>query len=490
MVSNKTKGYKGVVDASEILAKIEGGRDVNCKDVVIKGDLEISKPIVTSEISIVNCRIDGFVIFSNEVFQKHVNFSRTIFNGRYEREFSHFLLVGVVSGSKGCYPIGRGPLSVRFRPTPDWGPYNVFGDLWDHGESALKGDEQASKESDQANVPPSIHIERTRFEGLANFKETLFNGDADFGNAAFGTAYFSNATFKGNAYFCGAKFEGFADFLGVFFEKEANFMYAQFVANVAFFGATFKGLASFDDAQFTSHTIFLNTKFEGIANFKKARFDAADFQRCEFNDARFLNTISKNKANFAGCEFNDARFLNTIFKNKANFAEDNFKGITNFSRSQFEGIASFKLAKFEGNTDFKGAKFCKTISFIRGKFAEIATFVGAMFDRSLLLDSSKINSMNLSDVILGQNFRISLKNSDFANLRIHWKIIQDRFKYDGAAYLALIKNYNNLEWFEDADQCYYQYRFQKGKLLKGLQGFFDYLIAWKAMDKEFIPKTL
>ena len=24
-------------------------------------------------------------------------------------------------------------------------------------------------------------------------------------------------------------------------------------------------------------------------------------------------------------------------------------------------------------------------------------------------------------------------------------------------YLALVKNYNNLEWFDEADKCYYQY---------------------------------
>jgi hypothetical protein len=30
--------------------------------------------------------------------------------------------------------------------------------------------------------------------------------------------------------------------------------------------------------------------------------------------------------------------------------------------------------------------------------------------------------------------------------------------YDGAAYLALIKNFRNMEWFEDADDCYFQYR--------------------------------
>jgi hypothetical protein len=30
--------------------------------------------------------------------------------------------------------------------------------------------------------------------------------------------------------------------------------------------------------------------------------------------------------------------------------------------------------------------------------------------------------------------------------------------YNGAAYLALVKNYKSLEWFDEADECYYQYR--------------------------------
>jgi hypothetical protein len=30
--------------------------------------------------------------------------------------------------------------------------------------------------------------------------------------------------------------------------------------------------------------------------------------------------------------------------------------------------------------------------------------------------------------------------------------------YNGAAYLALVKNYKSLEWFDEADECYYKYR--------------------------------
>ena len=54
--------------------------------------------------------------------------------------------------------------------------------------------------------------------------------------------------------------------------------------------------------------------------------------------------------------------------------------------------------------------------------------------------------------------QISLRYPDLNQLFVHWDSIKDHIQYDGSTYLALIKNYNNLDWFEDADQCYYEYR--------------------------------
>jgi len=43
-------------------------------------------------------------------------------------------------------------------------------------------------------------------------------------------------------------------------------------------------------------------------------------------------------------------------------------------------------------------------------------------------------------------------------LYAYWGQIKDDFIYNGEAYLTLVKNFKNIEYFEDADVCYYQYR--------------------------------
>jgi len=41
---------------------------------------------------------------------------------------------------------------------------------------------------------------------------------------------------------------------------------------------------------------------------------------------------------------------------------------------------------------------------------------------------------------------------------IRWETVNNHLNYQGAAYLTLAKNFKNLDYFEDADACYYQYR--------------------------------
>lgn len=66
--------------------------------------------------------------------------------------------------------------------------------------------------------------------------------------------------------------------------------------------------------------------------------------------------------------------------------------------------------------------------------------------------------MRMLDAEFDRGSRISLKKSDLGRLEVGWSTIKELLLYDGAAYLSLVKNYRNLEWFEDADGCYYQYR--------------------------------
>ncbi len=102
--------------------------------------------------------------------------------------------------------------------------------------------------------------------------------------------------------------------------------------------------------------------------------------------------------------------------------------------------------------------FERTAFFAVTTFNDNAHFLGAKFNNDLVLESARIYSMQLDNATFGKNSKISLKDADFTRLVVPWSTIKDRLEFNGAAYLALVKNYKNLEWFDDADNCYYEYR--------------------------------
>ncbi len=64
--------------------------------------------------------------------------------------------------------------------------------------------------------------------------------------------------------------------------------------------------------------------------------------------------------------------------------------------------------------------------------------------------------MRLSDATFAGT--VNLSNADFSLLEVRWSSLERHLAYDGPTYLSLARNFRNLEWFEDADDCYYQYR--------------------------------
>ncbi|MCJ7442983.1 MAG: hypothetical protein MUO26_00365 [Methanotrichaceae archaeon] len=88
-MTDKIKTYNGVVDASEILAKIKNAEPVEYDNVIIKGDLDINglnlsqengRPVINSQISITNSRFDGYIKFHGVIFKKDINFRGTLFS--------------------------------------------------------------------------------------------------------------------------------------------------------------------------------------------------------------------------------------------------------------------------------------------------------------------------------------------------------------------------------------------------------------------------
>jgi hypothetical protein len=79
--------------------------------------------------------------------------------------------------------------------------------------------------------------------------------------------------------------------------------------------------------------------------------------------------------------------------------------------------------------------------------------------------------MRLSDAVFSAS--ISLHSANFSRIEVRWSSLKDHLIYDGATYLSLAKNFRTLEWFEDADDCYYCYRrkSQAGKRFYSREGW-------------------
>jgi len=274
-------------------------------------------------------------------------------------------------------------------------------------------------------VKSPIQIRNSEIQGQVNFSEVIFLESIDF----------ANAKFHGNVYFFDAVFEGYVNFRNSYFDEEAYFE-----------GAIFNEWAYFNEAKFDRYANFMNSKFDKRADFKYSRFqDYIEFQEAVFEaDARFWET-----------EFdNDAKFMNVEFSQDAEFWGARFGGDANFAGSNFA-----RYAYFNDNPSSK--------------------LSGAKFNKSLILDGTVIYKMWLYEVDLDEESRISLNNSAFSQLFVRWDAIKDHLIYDGAAYLALIKNFKNIEYFGDADDCYYQYRrnSQSRKSWRELSMYVD-ILSW------------
>jgi hypothetical protein len=172
----------------------------------------------------------------------------------------------------------------------------------------------------------------------------------------------------------------------------------------------------------------------------------------------------------------------STFNGKANFRSIFFDASIDFTNTTFSRNANFGSASFSGGAYFGGVSFNGDAFFSRSRFDYIVYF-NAKFCKRINLDESKIYSMHLSEATFENASTISLRFSDITRLEVQWKSIRDKIEYDGTAYLLLVKTFNNLELFNDADECYYQYRTfrrRRGESLEGIiPKLLDY-VAWIA----------
>lgn len=341
----------------------------------------------------------------------------------------------------------------------------------------------------------AVHFNKTEFRGSVQFYKANFSGDSFFSGARFGLdasfqdaqfsggyASFSDASFSGgDANFWGADFSGgdaifdraefsggSAEFLEANFsrEYEARFYNTKFSGGDAIFrNATFSGKALFEHAKFSGGVgaYFQGAKFLG----KTADFSHTDF----FKDVNFSNAESSNNSTmifsstrFSGPEsiFSEARFGGEAYFNEAEFSgaaslfeATEFSGkVTSFRGAKFlADYISFEKAQFNSPVDFKEAYFDKVAYFSHAKFRRYTSFYGAKFNDDAFFEGAAFSG------------ELDLTRTNYKKFFIKWKGIT-KFTYDDSAFILILKNYKDLGYLEDYDDCYYEYRKERRAEMK------------------------
>ncbi|MEI8002960.1 MAG: pentapeptide repeat-containing protein, partial [Methanothrix sp.] len=290
-----------------------------------------------------------------------------------------------------------------------------------------------------AGVKQSIRITNSRFQGPVRIEAMTFAEVLDLRGCIFqDNVSLIKSRFLGDAKFSGAKFLKQTDFADTLFQGQASFI-----------STLFQSDSSFSNAQFNGDAVFLDCGFASDVDFNYAKFlRSGSFWNANFEDVSFFET------QFAG----QVTFRSAKFRGNATFAATRFESDVLFREARFWKGSTFGLSSFAGLADYGNVEFQKTAFFGGVKFADLAYFANAQFEGDLILEGARLYSMQLDNVTFSESSKINLNSTDFTKFVVHWSTIQDRMVYNGAAYLALVKNYKSLEWFDEADDCYYQYR--------------------------------
>ncbi len=232
-------------------------------------------------------------------------------------------------------------------------------------------------------------------------------------------------------------------------EGNINLDYADFQNDVSFEGTNFTKELSLRSSVFRKNAIFREAEFGDYVNFWLAEFK---------NDASFENVLFKGYADFRVAKFDkNAVFLGNQFYRDAKFYKAEFSGITYFSMSHFRGDASFGDTQFKDTAHFDYCLFDKYSDFRYADFDKDANFRGTQFHGSADFRDSILNGdSDFLETKYATDFDV--RGMKFSTLWVNWPSIADYLISDGQVYLQLIKNFKNLEQFDDAKECYYKYR--------------------------------
>jgi hypothetical protein len=263
-------------------------------------------------------------------------------------------------------------------------------------------------------------------ESNIEIRNSVFAEDVDF----------SNTEFRKDIVFSRTSFSSKNDFIGANFAGYAGFMAANFAGYADFMAANFAGDAYFRDTDFTGDALFGDANFARDADFGDANFTGDAL----FGDANFARDALFGDANFTG----DASFWYANFTGYALFWDANFAGDARFGYANFAGDASFGDANFSGDADFGAANFAGDAGFGAANFSGDATFFSTKFDKVSFTGTTFTN--------------VALIETDYNQMNVEWSTLKDALAFNGPAYIKLIKNFREMQHFENADAAYYQYR--------------------------------
>jgi len=330
----------------------------------------------------------------------------------------------------------------------DYNNVTIAGDLY---PSKPAGPIKQVVKITNSTILGGVDLSDVIFQELLDLRHTKFEGDVSFANAQFlGDAGFDGASFAKDVDFKFMRSDGLSSFVGTGFHRDASFRYARFNSPVTFGAARFDGDVSFANSQFGGEAYLFGTRFAKDADFQFVQFS----KLTTFMGSWFSRDLDLTNSQFGG----QANFMSCQFQGNASFAAARFTSDVIFRDARFPSNVTFGLANFGGISDFSGVDFAMPVFFGGARFADNAYFKDAHFGGDLVLESARIYAMQLDNASFGRASKIVLKDADFTKFVVKWSIIKDRLEFNGAAYLSLVKNYKNLEWFDDADDCYFQYR--------------------------------
>ena len=207
--------------------ELEGTKELQGRDVrVIAGPLKIINSVVRGTIRYGSREgllvVKGPVSFNETRFEQLVDLSRSVF-------FQPVTLSGARFLRESYFVQGRF-LRGLYAEKTTFGPHARF------HRSVFQG---------------PVTFQQSRFNGLAEFLEVVFEQDANLSHS-----YFTRGTG-----FSGSRFQGVADFSEVTFDREAFFTFTLFDKDAYFRRATFRSTADFSDASFKGRDDFSSAQF-------------------------------------------------------------------------------------------------------------------------------------------------------------------------------------------------------------------------------------